>query len=258
MTQTHVPHAVTRHSFPSFDGQSISYLRAGPQDAVTVLLVHGFVSDAHINWGKGGTINALAAAGLHVLAPDLRGHGQSAKPHDDSAYPQDVLALDQAALLAQFDVEDYHLAGYSLGAITAGRMMVRGAKPQSLILAGMGDGIARESDRKEQFINALTGNAPEGDAFAAVVTGFVKRTRGDAQALAQVMRGRQAITATQMAKWHLPCMVLNGDKDDDNGSGQTLAAMIPGAKAVTIPGNHMDAIFKPEFATEIAAFLGGL
>jgi pimeloyl-ACP methyl ester carboxylesterase len=247
--------AHTRHAFQSFDGQSISYLRAGPQTGKCVLLVHGFVSDAAINWVKGGTVSTLAAAGFHVLAPDLRGHGQSAKPHDDSAYPDDVLSLDQEALLHHAGITRYHLAGYSLGAITAGRMIARGAKPESVILSGMGEGITRADGRKEKFVQALMGQAPDDDPFAKMVTGFVKRTGGDALALAQVMRGRKAVSAEALAQWQLPCMVLNGAADKDNGSGDKLAAMIPNAQSVTIDGNHMDAIFKPEFARAIAGFL---
>lgn len=245
----------TRKSFHSFDGHSISYLEAGPQTGMCVLLVHGFVSDATINWAKGGTISTLAAAGFHVFAPDLRGHGQSAKPHDDGAYPDDVLALDQEALLDHAGMPRYHLVGYSLGAITAARMITRGAKPESLILSGMGEGITRSDDRKDKFIQALTGQAPADDPFAKMVTGFVKRTGGDALALAQVMRGRKAVSPEELAQWDLPCMVLHGAADNDNGSGDKLAAMIPQAQSVTIDGNHMDAIFKPEFAHAIADFL---
>lgn len=246
---------VTRHNFTSFDGQEISYLHAGPAEGICVLLIHGFVSEASINWQKGGSIDALTALGFRVLAPDLRGHGQSAKPHDDAAYPDDVLARDQEALLAHLNITQYHLAGYSLGAITAGRMMVRGARPHSLILAGMGDGIARDDGRKAQFINALTGRGPAEDPFTKMVTGFVKRTGGDAEALAQVMRGRKVVSPQEMAQWQLPCMVLNGAADNDNGAGDALAAMITGAACVTIPGSHMDTIFKPEFAAEISAFI---
>lgn len=249
------PNSISRSSFSSFDGQQISYLAAGPADAKAVLLVHGFVSDAAINWQKGGTIEALAALGMRVIAPDLRGHGQSAKPHEDAAYPDDVLALDQEALLAHLGITEYHLAGYSLGAITASRMIVRGAKPLSLILSGMGDGITSDDGRKDQFVRALTAQSPADDGFAKMVTGFVKRTGGDAAALAQVMRGRKAVSAQEMAQWQLPCMVLNGAADNDNGSGDTLAAMIPGATSVTIDGTHMDAIFKPNFAGEISAFI---
>ncbi|MEO0411182.1 MAG: alpha/beta fold hydrolase [Pseudomonadota bacterium] len=245
-----------RQDFSSFDGQRLSYLSAGASEGMAVLLVHGFVSDAQTNWVKGGTVDALSAAGWRVIAPDLRGHGQSAKPHDDSAYPDDVLSRDQIALLDHLGIQDFHLAGYSLGAITAARMIERSAQPSSVILSGMGSGLTQIDGRREQFIDALTGKTPKTDPFAAMVTGFVKKTGGDAAALAHVMRGRKAVSAEALAKWDLPCLVLNGEKDNDNGSGDALAGLIPGARSQTIPGTHMDAIFKPDFAAAIAAWLG--
>lgn len=244
-----------QQDFSSFDGERVSYLTAGPREGIAVFLIHGFVSDAQTNWVKGGTVEALSGSGWRVIAPDLRGHGHSAKPHDDSAYPDDVLARDQMALLDHLGIQDFHLVGYSLGAITAARMIERGLQPRSVILSGMGDGLTKSDGRREQFIAALTGRTPKTDPFAAMVTGFVKKTGGDAAALAQVMRGRKAVSAAALGQWTLPCLVLNGEKDNDNGAGDALAALIPGARGQTIPGTHMDAIFKPEFAAAITAWL---
>jgi pimeloyl-ACP methyl ester carboxylesterase len=41
----------------------------------------------------------LAAAGYEVWAPNLRGYGESSKPHDVSAYSIDRLLEDIAALI---------------------------------------------------------------------------------------------------------------------------------------------------------------
>ncbi|MEM7569891.1 MAG: alpha/beta fold hydrolase [Pseudomonadota bacterium] len=244
-----------RYDFKSFDGQPLSYLAAGDPNGTPVYLVHGFVSDAQTNWVKGGTVALLAEKGFYVIAPDLRGHGESSKPHDEAAYPDDVLASDQLALLEHLTLGSFHLAGYSLGAITAARMIERGATPQSILLCGMGHGLTEAGGRSEQFVDALTGKTPKTDPFAAMVVGFVKKTGGDAIALAHVMRGRKSVSAEALARWRLPCLVLNGDKDNDNGSGQALADLIPGATAQLVPGTHMDAIFKPQFADAIAAWL---
>jgi len=249
------PDQFERKSFASFDGVQISYLEAGDPAAQSVLLVHGFISDALLNWVKGGTVAQLVAAGFHVIAPDLRGHSHSDKPHEDAAYPNDVLARDQEALLNNLSLTEFHLVGYSLGAITAARMVSRGAQARSVILSGMGHGLTIESDRADKFVAALTGQTPKTDPFAAMVVGFVKRMGADNVALAQVMRGRKSVSQEILASWDVPCLILNGEDDQDNGSGEKLAAMIPGAMSQTIPGNHMDAILKPDFAAAITAFL---
>src|SRR6202000_311771 len=96
----------------------------------------------------------IAAGGYRGVMPDLRAHGDSDKPHDAAAYPPDVLADDGFALLEHLGLTDYDLGGYSLGARTTLRMMVRGAKPGRAIVAGMGwDGVVNTGGRGVHFRN---------------------------------------------------------------------------------------------------------
>jgi pimeloyl-ACP methyl ester carboxylesterase len=59
------------------DGLSIFYREAGPEDAPTLLLLHGFPSASHM---FRDLIPELADR-YHVVAPDLPGFGQSDMPH---------------------------------------------------------------------------------------------------------------------------------------------------------------------------------
>lgn len=59
-----------------------------------------------------------------------------------------------------------------------------------------------------------------------------------------------------LARISTPTLVLIGADDDDNGSGEALAAALPQARYVVIPGNHMSAVTKPELAGAMAEFLG--
>ena len=79
--------------FDSFDGQRIAIHRLGA--GRPVLLLHGFIANARLNWFEPGIARALAEAGFAVIAPDLRGHGDSAAPEEPEAWPGDVLARDQ-------------------------------------------------------------------------------------------------------------------------------------------------------------------
>ena len=46
-----------------------------------------------------------------------------------------------------------------------------------------------------------------------------------------------------------------GDQDNDHVSADALAATLPNARFIRVPGNHFTALTKPELATAIMAFL---
>ena len=78
-----------RYSTANVDGLSIFYREAGPRDAPTLLLLHGFPSAGHM---FRDLIPALSDR-YHVIAPDLPGFGQSDMPSRSTfAYTFDHIA----------------------------------------------------------------------------------------------------------------------------------------------------------------------
>ena len=75
--------AMQTHTFESFDGTALAWREMG--EGRPVVLIHGYFSDANTNWIKYGTAAKLVAGGFRVIMPDLRAHGDSAKPHDAAA-----------------------------------------------------------------------------------------------------------------------------------------------------------------------------
>src|SRR5215475_4010352 len=141
--------------FRAPDGARLAYREIG--QGRPLVLIHGFFSTATVNWLRYGHAALIAARGYRVVMPDLRGHGDSARPHDSSAYPPDVLADDGFALIEHLGLTDYDLGGYSLGARTTVRMLARGATPGRAIVAGIGlDGIVDTEGRGEHFRHILT------------------------------------------------------------------------------------------------------
>lgn len=241
------------------DGARLVYRAIG--DGRPLILLHGFVSTGYVNWVKYGHARLLADAGYRVIAPDLRGHGGSDRSHDPSAYPPDVLADDGFALLEHLGLEPaaggYDLGGYSLGSRTTLRMLVRGARPDRAVLAGMGLSrmldISTASGWYQRVLDRL-GSFRYGDP-EFMTQAFVKTVGADPEALSQVIGANVAMTRAEIAGVPVPTLVLMGAQDDDHGSGRELADLLPDATCAEVPGNHMACIVRPELGAAIAAFL---
>jgi len=76
----------TTHSFLADDGLALAYHQLGT--GRPVLLLHGYTGSALTNWVETGIAGRLAADGHRVIMPDMRGHGDSAKPHDADGSPR--------------------------------------------------------------------------------------------------------------------------------------------------------------------------
>jgi non-heme chloroperoxidase len=82
-----------------------------------VVLLHGWAL-GHELWDR--QVHEIAAAGMRVVAPDLRGHGASSKPLD--GYGVETLADDIVALIEALGLERVVLVGWSIGGLTAFRI----------------------------------------------------------------------------------------------------------------------------------------
>ncbi|HWL47692.1 MAG TPA: alpha/beta fold hydrolase [Sphingomonadaceae bacterium] len=246
-------------TFAAEDGVRLAWRETGPADGWPVVLLHGLFSDGYTNWVRYGHAARLAARGLRVILPDLRGHGASGRPHDPAAYPPDILARDGAALIAHLGLRDFDLGGYSLGARTAVRMLIAGLRPRRAAIAGMGrEGLLDTGRRARHFRAILQGigthrqGSPEWMAEA-----FLKTTGGDPQALLPLLDSFVDTPEAALRVLATPCLVVIGAEDGDNGSAAELAALLPDARLETIPGNHMSAVTKPDLGDALAAFFGG-
>lgn len=90
-------------------GRRLAYREAGG-DGPTVLLVHGITNSSR-TWTP--VTERLAEHGLHVLAPDLPGHGDSQRRRGDHSLGATASILRD--FLSVVDVERLTLVGHSLG-----------------------------------------------------------------------------------------------------------------------------------------------
>jgi epoxide hydrolase 4 len=101
-------------------GIRLHYVEAG--EGPLVVLLHGF-PEFWYSWRH--QIPALAQAGFHVLAPDMRGYDLSDKPQSWRAYDAGLLAQDIAGLIRSFGEQSAFLVGHDWGAAVAYTLAMR-------------------------------------------------------------------------------------------------------------------------------------
>lgn len=241
--------------FPSFDGVELAWRELGA--GRPLVLLHGYLSNGRTNWVRFGHAAVLAEAGFRVIMPDLRAHGDSAKPHHAAAYPPDVLADDAFALIAHLGLTEYDLGGYSLGGRTVARMLVRGARPGKAVISGMGlRGLTDTQGRAAHFRDVFAGLGKHARGSPAwLAEAFLKTTGGDPVALERILDTFVDTPEVELAALSIPLGVICGVEDSDNGSAADLAVLVPGATLLEVPGNHMSAVTKPQLGEAFRSFL---
>jgi pimeloyl-ACP methyl ester carboxylesterase len=112
----------TLHKTIEVNGQTIFYREAGPKNAPTILLLHGFPTSSHM-FRK--LIPALADR-FHLIAPDYPGFGNSSQPSPDSfAYTFDNLANSIEAFIDKLGIEKYSLYVMDYGAPVGFRLAAK-------------------------------------------------------------------------------------------------------------------------------------
>lgn len=97
--------------FAEVNGVRLHYLTAGAGE--TVVLLHGYTQTSHM-WRP---LIAQLARTHRVIAPDLRGAGQSAKP--EGGYDKVTLADDIHALVASLGLSRVRIVGHDIGLMVA-------------------------------------------------------------------------------------------------------------------------------------------
>jgi pimeloyl-ACP methyl ester carboxylesterase len=240
------------------DGVRIAYddIGTGPP----VVLVHGFASNRTRNWKDVRWFDTLVNAGRRVIALDCRGHGESDKPYDPAAYSADVMTGDVVRLLDHLRVREADIMGYSMGARLTAAVLARFPERCGRgILGGVGGSFVGERSDAEMIARVLEVadpgriTHPAGRAFRR----FAEQGRNDLRALAACMRGlRSTIEADELTAIRLPVLIVVGERDDQIGDPQDLAALIPGAQLVVIPGrDHLSTVGDPRYKQAVLEFL---
>jgi pimeloyl-ACP methyl ester carboxylesterase len=102
------------HREVTANGARFHVAEHGPSDGPLVLLLHGF---PEFWWSWRHQLVALGDAGLHAVAPDLRGYGGSDKP--PRGYDAYTLSSDVAGMIRALGATDAYVVGHDWGGLLA-------------------------------------------------------------------------------------------------------------------------------------------
>jgi pimeloyl-ACP methyl ester carboxylesterase len=248
---------------PSFrsDIVDISYEVAG--EGQPVLLIHGFASNARVNWWDTGWVKALTEAGYQVIAFDNRGHGASGKLYDVAAYPAPEMAEDARRLLDHLGIPQVLVMGYSMGARIAAFLTINHPeRVRAAVFAGLAENMIKGFGNSEPIAQAL--EAPDAETIAdpgaRAFRLFADQTKSDLKALAACMRSERAkMPRADLARIEVPVLIVAGEADEVAGAVQPLVDAVPGAQGVVLPRrNHMNAVGDRQYKEEVIKFFNSM
>jgi pimeloyl-ACP methyl ester carboxylesterase len=237
--------------FISFDGTRIYYEVKG--EGSPVILVHGFTGTSQ-GWKHGSLYPALLTAGYKVVILDMRGNGQSGKPHTDAAYANDAEAKDVMGLAGSLGFKKYAVVGYSRGSIITSRLMVLDKRITKAVMGGMGaDYTNPEWARRIHAYKALMGDTTIHDVDDMMA--WIRKNNFDNLALAYQQKHQPSTSKQELAGVKISVLLIDGAEDFTNGDVHDLQKLIPASTIVSVPGDHNSAGNTIQFSTAILNFL---
>ncbi len=254
----------------------ITYLEAGPADAVPVVFLHGIGGGAR---GFLPQLDGLRGA-YRAIAWDMPGHGGST--------PLELVSVDSltaalAGFLRELGLDRPVLVGHSLGGMLVQRLLSlqpRAARAAVLAQTSAAFG-SRDPAWAEGFIHARLGPLDAGHGMAELAAGMVADLAGDDPDPDGMALARECLAGTPDSTYRdtvmalpgfdlrdalpriaVPVLVLAGTRDSNAPASamERMASRIPGARYAALDGaGHLAHLERPAaFNAALLGFLSGL
>jgi pimeloyl-ACP methyl ester carboxylesterase len=225
------------------DGLRIHYIDEGR--GARVVLIHGFGLSAAEHWVRTGVVDRLKSR-WRVVAIDVRGHGESAKPHDSASYGLSNAGADVIRLLDHLKIARTRLMGYSMGSrIALELLMSHPERLGAVVLGGFGHGggIAAPGQR-HRIAAALLAEDPDAieDLMARRFRRGAERNGKDLRALAAYISAEETtasaakIDFAALRRVKTPVLVATADNDPIAGDPRPLESWFRHVRVAVIEG----------------------
>jgi len=256
----------------SSNGVQIHFVDEG--EGETVVFLHGFAGSSDM-WPA---IGLTPMPNFRTIALDARGHGNSGKPDDASAYGL-TMVDDVVAVMEARGVAKAHFVGYSMGAETALKLaVIHPDRVASLVIAGSG----WSGDAEAEAYGFVSGALAQTETFGSFIAAMAPADQDmppEAQAAMLQLLGAHGIDPEQPARplaavaaalpeiididavklsgITMPVLGLAGSDDPEHDNVARLAAPLPNFTFVRIEGaDHLMAPLSPDFSSAVIDFLG--
>jgi pimeloyl-ACP methyl ester carboxylesterase len=246
------------------DGVELYYEVHG--DGVPVLLTHGYSSSSHMWAGQVGPFSKH----YKLITWDMRGHGKTDYPADQSAYSEAETVADMAAILDAVGAKTAVIGGLSLGGyMSLAFHLAHPDRVRALLIIDTGPGYKSDAPREGWNVTAIRraerfekdGLPPPGSGGAETRAAPHRNAEGLAKAARGMLTQHDARVISSLPDIAVPSLVVVGAKDEPFlAASAYMAAKIPGAKKVVIPdAGHAANIDQPEaFNAAVLGFLADL
>jgi pimeloyl-ACP methyl ester carboxylesterase len=231
-------------------GVRISYDVVG--DGRPLVLLHGWCCDRSW-WTEPGYVDELRSD-HRLVNVDIRGHGESDKPHEAAAYTSDALTGDVFAVADAEGLGRFAIWGQSYGGRIA--WMTAAAAPErvpAIVSSGSWDPrpASEEPTETDEWAEVLRRGGTralvdrfkieDGDAFDREFPPWARAVtlRADVEALLAAQAPElwaDGIPDEDLRSFPVPALLIAGELEDEDDDAAKVAAMIPNGQSLRLPG----------------------
>ncbi|NKC10941.1 MAG: alpha/beta fold hydrolase [Gammaproteobacteria bacterium] len=233
-------------TFCKHAGGTIHYEVLG--DGPPLFLHHGMTQSLE-RWHLDGYVDALKDR-FQLILLDARGHGQSEKFYEPSAYGLDNYVADVLAILDELKLQQVRYWGFSLGAGVGFALANRAPERVCAFILGGGHPYARTLSAEQRP------DGSDADAFARIfmqrlgvdlssipATHLERLMNNDFRALAAAQQDRPSQEGA-LAKMSMPCLIYAGESDPLYAEAEQSASAINHASFISLAGLDHTATFR--------------